>query len=298
MKRTVSVRSWLLVLLIVALGGLAGACSSGDDDASETPKPGEFGDAANDTPSAGTDADGSAATLEPGEAGESGDDTDGEPGEPGASGGARDAEDQPPVPTSDGVMRLTIVEGGFCNANECFVDIGSTFTLAVEVLSAPASNYVLLQTFIDFGVYDPGASEDGAGPGTCGDGVGNGGRDGVDRTDEDCVRVDLVYIPSESATDEIVWADLSEGTGLRSDMGPGLLIHGGITGLIPPLPTSSETGIVVQFQMRCPANAVRVPMTLLVYNDPIAKTNGSVFVEADGSIKFAPNVSPITLICE
>ena len=288
-------RTWLLVLLIVTLGGLAGACSSGDDDAAATPTSRDFGDGASSTPAADTDADGPAATLAPGEPGGPGNGTDGDPGAPG---GAPDGERQIPTAALDGVMRLTIVEGGFCNANECFVDIGSTFTLAVEVLAAPSSSYVLLQTFLDFGVYDPGASEDEAGPGTCGDGVGNGGRDGVDRTDDDCVRVDLTYIASASAVDEIVWADLSEGTGLRAEMGPGLLMHGGLTGLVPPLPTSNATGIVVRFQLRCPANATRVPITLLVYDDPVAKTNGSVFVEADTSRKVAPNVAPITLICE
>ena len=80
-------------------------------------------------------------------------------------------------------MRLTVLDGGTCDASECFVDTGATFTLAVEVLRAPASGYVLMQTFIDFGVYNPTASEDEAGAGSCSDGVGNGGNDGDDRFD-------------------------------------------------------------------------------------------------------------------
>ena len=293
MKGTISVRTWLLLVLIVTLGGLAAACSSGDDDTSPTPTSSTLGlSDGTDTPPGGTDSDNPPATLEPGQAGQPGQPGNGDAGQPGGL-----PPLLPPTPTLGGVMRLTIIEGGFCEANECFASISSTFTLAVEVLSAPSTSYILMQTFLDFGVYDPDASEDDAGPGTCSDGVGNGGRDGVDRLDEDCVKVELVYVASERAADEIVWADLNEGTGLRAELGPGLLMHGGLTGLIPPLPTSNETGIVVQFQMMCPATATRVPMTLLVYDDPVAKTNGSAFVQPDSLTKMVPQVAPITLIC-
>ena len=195
-------------------------------------------------------------------------------------------------------MRLTILDGGSCEAGECFVDTGSTFTLAVDVREAPASPYVLVQTFIEYGVYDPTASEDEAGPDTCGDGIDNGDEDGVDRRDEDCVIVDLVYVPSDAAQDEVVWEDLSPDTALRGNIGPGTVLHGGLTGLIPPLPESNATGVVVQFQLTCPADPVAVPVSLLVYEDALANTSGSVFVEADGDTKVVPDVAPVTVNCE
>ena len=194
-------------------------------------------------------------------------------------------------------MRLTLVAGGTCTGTDCFVDAGSTFTLAVEVLEAPAS-YVLLQTFIDYGVYDPTASEDDAGPGSCDDGMDNGQRDGADRMDPDCVAVELTYLPSVSVADELVWTDLEPATAVRADaMGPGLLGHGGITGVIPPLPESSEIGVMTQIQMSCPAEATTVPISMLLYDDPLAQTSGSAFVGPDGAVKIIPIVSPITLHC-
>ncbi len=198
-------------------------------------------------------------------------------------------------------MRLTLVAGGDCTGADCFVDAGSTFTLAVEVLEAPPS-YVLLQTFINYGVYDPSASEDDAGPNSCEDGIenwtGEGPFDGADRLDPDCVTLDLTYVPAVRAADEIFWTDLESATAVRADtMGPGLLGHGGITGVIPPLLESSETGVVVQLQMSCPDRAATVPISLLLYDDPLAKTSGSTFVGPVGRLKFIPTVTSINLHC-
>lgn len=204
----------------------------------------------------------------------------------------------PPALESGGVMRLTILDGGSCDAGQCSVDAGSTFTLAVEVVEAPALDYILMQTFIEFGVYDPTASEDEGGPDSCGDGIDNGEQDGIDRLDEDCVIVDLVYVPSAAAKDDVVWEDLSPDTALRANIGPGTVLHGGLTGLVPPLPTSSATGVVVQFEISCPADPVQVPVSLLAYEDPLAGTSGSLFVGTDGDAKIVPDVAPITVNCE
>ncbi len=202
-----------------------------------------------------------------------------------------------PGTIAGGEMRLTLVSGGSCEGTDCFVDAGSTFTLAVEVLEAPAS-YILLQTFIEYGVYDPAASEDDAGPGSCDDDIENGMNDGADRMDTDCVVLDLTYLPTESAADELVWTDVEPATVVRADaMGPGLLGHGGITGLLPPLPESSETGVMVQVQMSCPAEAATVPISLLLYDDPLAITSGTSFVGPNSGIKIVPSVTPITLHC-
>ncbi len=201
-----------------------------------------------------------------------------------------------PATIEGGEMRLTIVSGGSCTGTDCFVDAGSTFILAVEVLEAPPS-YVLIQTFINYGVYDPAANEDDAGPNTCDDGEDNGQEDGADRMDSDCVVLDLTYFPTASAADEVFWSDLEEATAVRPMLGPGLLGHGGITGLIPPLPESSETGIMVQLRMSCPAAATTVPISLLLYDDPLAITSGSAFVMAGGGPKIIPAVTPIDLHC-
>ncbi len=291
-----TMRTWLLVVVILAVGGLALACSSGGgDDASPTATtPTDSGDAGSNTPSDGTTPGGSPATLEPGATGAPPIGNDGEPG--GADGPSPTS--QPPPLASGPAMRLTVLDGGTCDGSECFVDTGATFTLAVEVLRAPASGYVLMQTFIDFGVYNPTASEDEAGPGSCSDGVGNGGNDGEDRSDSECSTVALTYLPEPGAADEVVWGDAAEGVTLREIRASGLLQHGSLTGLIPPLPISHDIGVVVRVRMSCPARSVTIPITLLVSGDPIAGTSGSLFVAADGVTQIIPFVSPINLHCQ
>lgn len=291
------VRIWILVALTLTLGGLAFACSSGDGDTSATETPTGNGDIAGGTPTEGTPPDGSPATLDPGSTGVPG----GPPTGNGDGPGGPRPTDPPPVPTSDPAgpaMGLTVISGGTCNAGDCFVDTGATFTLAVEVLRAPAPGYVLMQTFIDFGVYNPGASEDGAGPGSCSDGVGNGGgTDGVDRLDSECATAALTYLPETAAGDEIVWSDAAESVTIREARGVGLVQHGSITGLIPPLPVSDATGVVVRMQMSCPASPVTVPITLLPSGHLVAGTSGSLFVRSD-DVQIIPFLSSITLHCQ
>ena len=97
-------------------------------------------------------------------------------------------------------MALTITQGGFCVDNDCYAEAGKDFMLGVDLVQIPAIGYILMQTYLDFGVYDPTASEDGAGPNTCSDGINNS-RDGVrDRRDDDCATVSFVYTPRSGPT--------------------------------------------------------------------------------------------------
>ena len=152
-------------------------------------------------------------------------------------------------------MAMDVTTGGSCAGGICQVATGATFTLAIDVVTAPAAGYIGMQTFIDYGTYNPAASEDGAGPDSCSDGVDNGGGDQADRFDEDCVTVDLVYKPVAVA-DEITWPDLEPAVSLRAQIGPGLLSHGGASGLISP-PTSTFEGNVVSIQMTCPSSSLQ-----------------------------------------
>ncbi len=273
--RYLATRAFALMLIAFAAVVFLAACGGSDDDS-------------------GTELNGS-GQGEPQE-------RNGDPGQgDGVPGGG-----QTPISETiidGGEMKLTVVEGGSCTGADCFVEAGATFTLGVEVVEAPPS-YVLLQTFVDFGVYDPEASEDDAGDGTCGDGIENGPvvdgqTDGADRADEDCVTVALTYVPATEAADEFFWADLEPATAVRAlSMGPGLVGHGGISGLIPPLPESTATGIMTQLEMSCPADAVDVPISLLIYRDPLASTSGSAFVAPDAGTKIVPAITPITLHCE
>jgi hypothetical protein len=192
-------------------------------------------------------------------------------------------------------MRLALVAGGYCEGSDCFVEAGARFTLGVEVVEAPPS-YILLQTFIDYGIYDPTASEDGAGSDSCGDDVQNGFDDGTDRMDEDCVVLELTYFPTADAQDELFWTDPVEAFVFRQHFA-GLVGHGGLTGIVPPLPESSATGVMVQLRMSCPERAARVPISLLPYNHPLAGTSGTAFVAPDVQVKIIPTLSSINLHC-
>lgn len=209
----------------------------------------------------------------------------------------------PTSPPSGPTMKLTIESGGSCDGDQCHVPASGTFTLGVEAVRVPAAGYVLMQTYIDYGGYDPSASEDGAGPGTCSDGVDNapdGQADEADRRDSDCQAQNaLVYMPTDNASDEVVWADAASDVTVRQQLGPGLLLHGALTGIEPPLPTSNATGLMVKVQMTCPSTPGTFPIQLLPYGEPdLAPTSGSLFVLPPGEQKVAPYTESITVHCE
>ncbi len=203
----------------------------------------------------------------------------------------------PPTPTPVlAEMALDVTSGGACAGGVCQVEPGSTFTLAVDVVTRPAAGYISVQTYIDFGVYNPTASEDGAGPDSCSDSIDNGGGDGADRFDADCVTVDLVYKPAVQVTDEIIWPDLDSEWEFRDEPGPGLLVHAGLTGIAPPSPVSTFEGNIIAIQMTCPSSPTQATISLLPYGDPIAQLFGSRFTEP-GPTNVVPNVGSLTINC-
>ena len=122
----------------------------------------------------------------------------------------------------------------------CDLQVGSDFTLAVDAFAVPENGYVLMQTFIDYGG-------------------------------------DLIYNRVGSAEDEIVWPDAV--LALRNDSMPGLILHGGMTGFLPPLPVSHYEGIFVEISMSCSAGESSSNVTLLPAGDPVASTSGAAFQE-------------------
>ena len=111
------------------------------------------------------------------------------------------------------------VEGGNCNnpirPTKCTVPNGAFFTLSVDALSIPAGGYTLMQTAIDLG-----------------------GK--------------LIYSPTASGRDEIVWPDANPAVVTRATINGTVLIHGALSGLFPPLPISNYVGNVVQIALACP----------------------------------------------
>ena len=194
-------------------------------------------------------------------------------------------------------MTLTVQSiYGLCTSATCQIGLNTPFTLRVRVAQGPAGGYILMQTYLDYGIYNPAASEDGAGPNTCSDTIDNGGTGGIDRFDTDCATVALAYTKTPSVATEIVWPNCSSGTALRSQPGPGLVNHGCVTSLTSP-PKSNHIGNVVALAMRCSAGASDTTIALLPYNNPIAGTFGAAFSEFGTNNVITPKVDTLTVKC-
>jgi len=193
------------------------------------------------------------------------------------------------------------IKGGDCDDPQrpttCNVPPGGEFTLSVDAPHVPEQGYVLMQTYIDYGTYDATAGEDGAGPGTCDDGVDNGAGDGTDGLDDDCVIVDLVYQPAPAASGEISWPDCEDAVAVRGAFPElGHLFHGCITGLQPPLPESRFAGKMVDLSFACSADESSTEVRLLPYDEPARRTSGSAFRLPDNS-SVIPKVGSLTINC-
>ncbi len=154
-------------------------------------------------------------------------------------------------------MRLT---ANGCTANCTFAN-GETFTLAVEIVTAPAGGYTTAQSFIDYGP-------------------------------------DLTYDASLlSAADEIVWPDCLSSVAVRGETGPTFVNHGCLTDLFPPLPVSNYVGSIVEISVTCSAAGSTTEIRLLPRDDPDAGTSGATFVAGDGTTQVVPIVSNLSVTC-
>ena len=155
-------------------------------------------------------------------------------------------------------MRLT---ANGCTA-DCAFASDEEFTLAVEIVSIPAGGYIAAQSFIDYGpdlTYDAGAV---------------------------------------AAGDEIVWPDCDPAIALGIEAGPTSVLHGCLTGLLPPLPTSFYAGNLVELSLICSSGSSTTEVRLLPEADPVAGTSGAVLVGNDVTIHFVPKITDLTIICE
>ncbi|MCI0855254.1 MAG: DUF11 domain-containing protein [Chloroflexi bacterium] len=211
------------------------------------------------------------------------------------------AQDQAEAASGGPEMRLSVKSGittcplGTGPDTSC-VMAGDPFTLAIEAVGIPALGYILADTFIDYGTFNPAASEDGAGPNSCSDGGDNGDSDGADRLDADCVTVDLIYKPMASVADEFAWADIEAATALRFEIGPGLVSHGALSGLIPPHIPSFYLGNLVVLDFNCSAASSSTLVQLLPESDPLAGTSGALYVEPP-TTQVIPKVDTLTIKC-
>ncbi len=143
-------------------------------------------------------------------------------------------------------MALVVDPHGERCSTVCTIPLGGTFTLAVEIVEAPAGGYIGVQSFIDYG---------------------------------DNLTYDVQARPIES---EIVWPELEPQVAVKASTGPGLITHGGLSTILPPFPVSTYTGSFVELEMSCSAGETSTIVDLLPYRDFQANTSGSAFALPGG----------------
>ncbi len=137
--------------------------------------------------------------------------------------------------------------GVTCSGGECDVPLGGDIMVSVDIVTAPDLGYIGVQTIIDYGT-------------------------------------DLTLQSRAEAVDEFLWPDAgSDDVVLRGDAGPGLVSHGGLTGLIPPLPSSSYEGALLELDLVCSDTYSQTTVRLLPFSDD--RRSGAGFVRLDGDIQ-------------
>lgn len=146
-----------------------------------------------------------------------------------------------------------------CSAAECNLDPGEAFTVTVSVDDAPDAGYVLVQSFVDYGT-------------------------------------DLTYNMTASPSDEVVWPDAIGDVIVRDSVSPGTVLHGGLTGVIPPLPLSTYTGTVFELAFECSDSFSSNNIQLLPSGDPVAGTSGALLSTGE-DVQVIPKVNSVTVNC-
>ncbi len=169
---------------------------------------------------------------------------------------------------ADDASQMSLSVSG-CSGGECNLDTGETFTLSVNVDDAPDSGYVLVQSFIDFGP-------------------------------------NLTYNMTDTPAEEMLWPDGSPDVIVRDSaqspsnpdapIAPNSVLHGSLTGVIPPLPLSTYEGTVFQIELQCSDSFSTNDVMLLASGDALAGTSGALF-NAEGAEQIIPKVGSISVTC-
>lgn len=159
---------------------------------------------------------------------------------------------------ADDAARMSLSVSG-CSGDECNFDTGETFTLSVSLDEAPDAGYVLVQSFIDYGP-------------------------------------DLTYNMTDAPSDEVLWPDASGDVVVRDSIAPGTVLHGALTGVIPPLPVSDYEGIAFELEFQCGDSFSTTNLQLLPSGDAVAGTSGALLSTGD-DVQITPKVDSVTVIC-
>ena len=185
-------------------------------------------------------------------------------GDGGSSGSPRDDVGSTNLPNRDDASAMHItIEGGDCDQpkrpTKCNVLVGTSFTLSVNASVAPANGYILVATYVDFGD-------------------------------------DLIYGPAEKPGDEVVWPECEPAVLISGQDNPEVVNHGCISGLTEPV-ASMYVGILVDLSFTCSSEPSSTLVDLLPYNDPVAGTSGTLFVEFGSNSQIVPELGNLTIDC-
>ncbi len=137
--------------------------------------------------------------------------------------------------------------GVTCSGGECDVPLGGDIMVSIDIIAAPSLGYIGVQTFIDYGT-------------------------------------DLTLQPRAEAAEEFLWPDAgSDDVIVRGPAGTGTVSHGGLTGLIPPLPTTNYEGVLLELDLVCSDTFSRTPVRLHPFSP--SRTGGAGFVRMDGPVQ-------------
>ena len=146
----------------------------------------------------------------------------------------------------------------------CSISVGEKFVLTVEIPAAPPQDYVLAQSYIEFGSalqYKPDPKD---GP--------------------------------AFATNEIEWPDCDSETALRDQLTATSVLHGCISGI--PIPELSDyTGTFIALSFTCSEAPSSTEVVLLPEGEPaVGSTSGALFVLPNGST-LRPERRTLTIDC-
>lgn len=146
-----------------------------------------------------------------------------------------------------------------CSAAECNLDPGEAFTVTVSVDDAPDAGYVLVQSFVDYGT-------------------------------------DLTYNMTATPAEELVWPDASPDVVVRDSIEPGTVLHGALSGVIPPLTVSDYEGAAFELAFECSDSFSSNNIQLLPSGDPVAGTSGALLSTGE-DVQVIPKVNSVTVNC-
>ena len=194
-------------------------------------------------------------------------------------------------------MGISITSGAVCSGQPAVCDVPAEgmFTVSIDAVIIPEEGYHFVVAVLDFATFEHEASEDGAGAGTCDDGVDNGGDDVADRRDPDCVRVDLTYLPGDLDA-ESLWDGCNPRSSqpARFELAPGLL-EILCAGSLPPILLSMHTGPLFLMTFSC-SDAGSVTTVKLLPPEHMVQAIGSVYMHLDG-FTTQPKLNSLTVNC-